>query len=419
MSVNKNIQDVPKISVPKGKRRIYFLILYGLFMIDFIARIGINPIFPVVQKDLALTDSQIGLLSGVVLIAMAVFVLPISFWGEKKSTKKAINLSAFIWTIGSILSGLAMNFHILLTSRFLVGTGNAAYAPLSNSLLTNLYPQKDWGKKIGMYNTAMTIGGALGAIIFANIAESAGWRMAFYVVGGVSLVLSLTSLYLPDPQKIMGSDLQGNEKKVELKEAYRYIFKNKALIFMCLGAGIGLMSLNAASTYFSIYCVRYLGMGISQSAYILGGMSLIAALAFPIGGYILDILYKKSQKSRVLWPVVTFALTGIIYIIGYQSRALWALVLAQFVYVLGGTSFHVASQELVPNRYKSVSYGVYVLFIQFLGACGPILAGAISDRTNLMTSLTWIQGCCFLACILLSLSSLYYVKFYRLAREND
>lgn len=412
-------QDEPSIVVSKGKRSVYFLILYGLLVINFIARVGINPIFPVIQKDLGLSDSEVGLLGGAVLIAMSLFVLPVSYLGEKKSTKKAINISALLWTIGTAISGMAAHFVTLLGARFFVGVGNAGYSPLSNSLLTNLYPKKDWGKKIGLYNTAMTLGGALGAIIFAGITQSFGWRVAFYAVAAVSLLLTLTALYLPDPQKLLAGKNAQAEKKVDLKEACNYIVKNKSLLFMCLGAGIGLMSLNAASTYFSIYCVRYLNMSVNESAYILGGMAIISALAFPIGGYILDALYKKSKKSRVLWPVVTFALTGILYVVAYQFSSLIALLLAQFAYILGGTSFHVAAQELVPSRYKSVSYGIYVLFTQFLGALGPIAAGGLSDMTNLVVSLSWMQVSCLCACVLLVVSSMSYQKYYDLARTDD
>lgn len=79
-------QDQPLIQVPKRKRTICFLILYGLFVIDFISRVGINAIFPVIQADLQLTDTQVGMMGSVVLLGMAVFVLPISFLGGKVFT---------------------------------------------------------------------------------------------------------------------------------------------------------------------------------------------------------------------------------------------------------------------------------------------------------------------------------------------
>lgn len=117
------LEDKPLIYVPPKKRTLFFIILYGLFMIDFISRVGINSIFPVIQADLGLTDTEVGMMGSVVLLGMAIMVLPVSFLGEKYSPKKAISLSALVWSVGTLLSGMANNFHVLLVSRFIVGTG--------------------------------------------------------------------------------------------------------------------------------------------------------------------------------------------------------------------------------------------------------------------------------------------------------
>ncbi|HHY25641.1 MAG TPA: MFS transporter, partial [Desulfitobacterium dehalogenans] len=169
--VNEINDDEPLASLPKKKRTIFFLILYALFVIDFIARVGINAIFPIIQGDLQLSDGQMGSLASIVLLAMAVFVFPVAFLGEKYSTKKVISISAFVWGIGSFFSGIANSFMLLFVSRFMVGIGNSAYAPLSTSMVTSMYKKSDWGKKIGIYNTAIGLGTAAGALVFANIAN--------------------------------------------------------------------------------------------------------------------------------------------------------------------------------------------------------------------------------------------------------
>ena len=63
--------------------------MYGLFVIDFISRVGINAIFLVVQADLGLSDMEVGMMGSIVLLGMAILVLPVSFLGEKYSPKKS------------------------------------------------------------------------------------------------------------------------------------------------------------------------------------------------------------------------------------------------------------------------------------------------------------------------------------------
>lgn len=416
-------KDEPLIKIGAGKKWFFFAIMYGLFMIDFIARTGINAVFPVLQKDLQLTNTQIGTLSSVVLFGMAVFVLPVSFLGEKYSPKKAINISAFIWSIGSILSGIVTSFSALVMSRFFVGTGNAAYAPLSNSLITSMYPKKQWGKIVGLYNTAMTFGGAAGALIFANLANSYGWRAAFLVVGMVSLVLSILSLLLPETKKYVvkanGNVVKKEKNKVNLGAAVIIVLKNKALLLTCFGAGLGVMVLQALGTYAAIYYVQVCGMSVGLAAALLGTSNLIAALGYPVGGILMDLWYKKDKRSRVFLPAISLLFCAVLYGVGFKFAIVPVLLSGQFFYTLGNTGFHTASQELVPSWFKSVSYGVYVLFIQLMGAMGPLLTGILSDSIGLTNALIGIQFLFVLATLSLVAAGIFYLKDYQAARNAE
>lgn len=413
--MESNQVDRPQIIVSKGKRRLYFLLLYGLFMADFIARLGVNSILPLIQKDLSLTDVEVGSFASIVLLSMALFVLPISFYGERASRKYAITLSALVWGVGSLLSGLASSFSLLFVSRFAVGLGNSAYAPLSNSLLTSMYEKAQWGKKIGFYNTAMTFGGAIGAIYFAKLAEISSWRMAFYIIGALSIVLALSSLSLPKAEEKQNE----SKNKVNFKDAKNMLLKNKALLFMSLGAGVGIFIIQAVGAWTSIYFVRELGYSVMDSAKLIGLSALLAALGFPLGGMLLDKWYQKDKRSRLYLPMVTFCLTGVFFVSGFYLKSILFIILAQVSYVFAVTAFHAATQELVPMWFKSVSYGVYVLFIQFLGALGPLVAGIFSANFGLTTALLLLQVFWILALLFLGYASRHYLDSYDKARRLE
>lgn len=400
----------------RSKRKVYFLILYLLFMADFVARVGINSILPIIQKDMNFSDSQIGIISGVVLFGMAIFVLPISILGEKKSTKKAITMSAIIWGVGSLISGGAMNFLQLTASRFFVGMGNAAFAPLATSTLTSLYDKSKWGKVIGLFNTAMVLGGAVGAIVFVKISGAIGWRSAFYIIGIISIVLSILSLIIPDNNTTINKE---KINKINNKNILKSLIKNKALIIMCFGAGLAIMALNGLNSWISVYFVREMGISISNTALLVSFMSIFSIIGFPIGGFLLDLFYKKNKNSRILIPAICIGLCGTFYFLGFYFKLLPLIILAATIYTFGGTAFHAASQELVPRNLKSVSYAIYVLFIQFLGAVGPILVGFISQYFNLKIALISIQILFIISALILFRCSFLYVKYYEKAREEE
>lgn len=406
------------MKIIKDKRKIYFSILYLMFVGDFISRVGINSIFPILQKQLNITDSQLGILSGVVLLGMASFVLIISYLGEKTSKRNVIAISALIWGVGSLFSGFASGFILLVLSRFFVGIGNSAYAPLATSTLTGLYDKSKWGKVIGLFNTAMTVGGAIGGILFVKIASTFGWRAGFYFIGVVSIVLSGLSLIIPD-NRVKDNKNNNKNNVVSIKNAFKSIISNKALIIMCIGAGTAIMALTAINSWMSIYLVREMNLSITTVANLISIMALLSVVGFPIGGILLDILCKKSKKSRVLFPAVCITLTGIFYFIGFYFKSIPVILFAATLYTFGGTAFHTATQELVPTQLRSISYGTYVVFIQFLGALGPIFTGAISQAFGIGIAILIVQAFFILSAIILVISSIFYIKCFEEARAED
>lgn len=406
------------MKIIKDKRKIYFSILYLMFVGDFISRVGINSIFPILQKQLNITDSQLGILSGVVLLGMASFVLIISYLGEKTSKRNVIAISALIWGVGSLFSGFASGFILLVLSRFFVGIGNSAYAPLATSTLTGLYDKSKWGKVIGLFNTAMTVGGAIGGILFVKIASTFGWRAGFYFIGVVSIVLSGLSLIIPD-NRVKDNKNNNKNNVVSVKNAFKSIISNKALIIMCIGAGTAIMALTAINSWMSIYLVREMNLSITTVANLISIMALLSVVGFPIGGILLDILCKKSKKSRVLFPAVCITLTGVFYFIGFYFKSIPVILFAATLYTFGGTAFHTATQELVPTQLRSISYGTYVVFIQFLGALGPIFTGAISQAFGIGIAILIVQAFFILSAIILVISSIFYIKCFEEARAED
>ena len=98
-------KDEPLIKLPKGKRLFFVAILYLLFCFDLAIRYGVNAILPLLQEDLGISATQIGLFSSAVFLGMAIFVMPISFFGAQNGQKKAISLCTILWSGVTVLCG--------------------------------------------------------------------------------------------------------------------------------------------------------------------------------------------------------------------------------------------------------------------------------------------------------------------------
>ena len=170
---NVQVVDEPLVKLPKGKRTLFIAILYVMFCFDLFIRYGFSYVMPLVQDDLSLSNTEVGLMSSAIFLGMAIFVYPFSFIGENHSQRRTISFCGILWSAATVVCGMAGGAVTLVLSRFCVGAGSSAYAPLSTAMLTSWFKKSQWGSALGIYNTAMVVGGALGTVVLAALAQAA------------------------------------------------------------------------------------------------------------------------------------------------------------------------------------------------------------------------------------------------------
>ena len=130
-----------------------------------------------------LSDAQLGFLGG---IAFALFYacagIPIARWADTGSRRTIIALGILVWSVMTAFTGAARSFATLLMARIGVGVGEAACSPPAHSLISDYFPPERRGTALSIYALGIPLGGALGTLIGAWVADSFGWRMAFVVV---------------------------------------------------------------------------------------------------------------------------------------------------------------------------------------------------------------------------------------------
>ena len=80
---------------------------------------------------------------------------------------------------------------------------------------------------------------------------------------------------------------------------------------------------------------------------------------------------------------------------------------------------HIATQELVEERFRAVSYGVYVVFIQALGAVGPLLVGVLSENYGLTIALVVVEFAGFITAGLSLWAARYYKEVYNAVKKEE
>ena len=410
--------EEPAVPVSRPRFMFAFVVLYMLFLLDFSARLGVTSVFPAMQKALGLTDSQIGVAGSAVLCGMTLFVLPLSFIADKTSKKKAITLMSGLWGVGCLLCGLVSNFFLILLGRFMVGMGNASYAPVSVSMLTSWTKKSRWGSVIGLYNSSMSVGLAVGTAVAGILAQSIGWRAPFIVMGVVTLLFMVLSMALP---KTSAKPENAKKDEVSLKEAFGVTLKNKTLVMLGIGRRPrqhGLFQHGGVDSY-----VPRPRNGLDQR----GSGGVLHEPGIPVHrhcdhalvGIISDRLGRWSRKTRAWLGVPCFVLLAACFGFGFMLKSFPLIALGVMLFLIPVTGIHIATQELVPARYKASAYGTYVTFLQGLGFFGPMLVGALSDAFGLNIAIVYVQFVFVLGALMLLCAGFTYQGDFDRARALE
>ena len=144
--------------------------LTGVYVFNFIDRQILVILQESIKKDLGLSDTQLGLMSGFTFALFYVsFGIPIARLADKGNRKKIITVSLLIWSGMTAISGRAQNFIQLLLARIGVGIGEAGGSPPAHSMISDLFAPGKRATALAIYSTGISIGILLGFLITRGV----------------------------------------------------------------------------------------------------------------------------------------------------------------------------------------------------------------------------------------------------------
>jgi MFS family permease len=137
---------------------------------------------------------------------------PVFGWlADRMSRWWLVGIAVILWSLASGASGLAPGvalatgvatpYALLFVTRCFVGVGEAAYAPVAPTMLSDLYPVQRRGQILAWFYAAIPVGAALGYVLGGQITKHFGWEWAFYSVVPPGLVLGMWCFLMREPPR--------------------------------------------------------------------------------------------------------------------------------------------------------------------------------------------------------------------------
>ena len=134
----------------KSYRSLVLVLLTVVYGFNFIDRQIVGILAPFIQKDLGLTNTELGLLIGLAFATFyTVVAIPIAWLADRYSRVNILSLALAVWSGFTALTGLATNFMQIGLARMGVGIGEAGGSPPSHSIISDLYPKEERAGALG------------------------------------------------------------------------------------------------------------------------------------------------------------------------------------------------------------------------------------------------------------------------------
>lgn len=395
------------LSVYKSKR---FWALLGVFLgyaAFYIVRNNFALSTPYLQQVLELSKSQIGSLTGSMLIAYGISKGVMSSIADKCSPRKFMVFGLLMCALMNILMGFAGSLTAFLILIVLNGFFQGFGVGPSFITIAKWYPKSKRGTIGAIWNISHNIGGGIIAPIVAAaffFLSQEHWRIASYTVPACVAILIAVVIYflikesperegLPATSEITGEQNDKNDTTEQAKAAeglsagqifYKYVFKNKNAWFISLVDTFVYLIRFGILTWIPIYLLQVKGFSKAEMAIAFLVFEWAAIPSTLFAGYISDKLFKGYRMP----PAIISLLIIIFCIFGYwQSTTLTAVTI--FAAIIGCLIYipqflaSVQTMEIVPPFAVGSAVGLRGFMSYIVGASGGTsLYGLIVDRVG-------------------------------------
>jgi EmrB/QacA subfamily drug resistance transporter len=175
------------------------LICFAQFMVVLDATV-VNVALPSIQKDLHMTEANLQWIVNAYTLVFGGFLLLGGRAGDLLGRKRLFLAGVVVFTVASLLNGLAQSSEWLILTRGLQGLGAAFVSPAALSIVTTTFAEgRERTKALGVWAAIAVGGGAVGLLVGGILVDTLSWPWIFFVnipIGIATLVLSLR--YVPE-----------------------------------------------------------------------------------------------------------------------------------------------------------------------------------------------------------------------------
>jgi EmrB/QacA subfamily drug resistance transporter len=199
---------------PTPSRWVALIVLCaGMLMIVLDVTV-VNVALPSIQSDLHFSPSSLAWVMNAYLIAFGGLLLLAGRIGDLVSRQRVFMAGLIVFTLASLMCGVAQSQEILIAARFIQGVGGAMTSAVILGMIVTMFPEpREQAKAIGVYGFVASAGGSIGLLVGGVLTQAINWHWIFFVNLPIGVITGALALRVLERDRGLGlrhgADLPG------------------------------------------------------------------------------------------------------------------------------------------------------------------------------------------------------------------
>jgi MFS family permease len=375
------------------------------YTLSFVDRQILSLLVGPIKRDLAISDTRMGLLLGFAFAIFYTFAgLPIGRIVDTYGRRNPIAAGIFLWSIMTALCSATRSYWTLFLARIGVGVGEATLSPAAFSLISDYFPAEKLGLAISFYTMGIFFGSGVALAVGGTVVDAvmhmpalhvpilgtiATWRLSFLLVGIPGLLVALLVYTVREPlRKNVLRDSAGAVAHLGVLDMLRQISRRWQSFW---GMAIGMVFQSLASYAFLSWAPTFFqrihGWTAGQAGRALGILVLsFGCLGMYVGGSLCDRWLRRRVaegplKVATLSAIGAGAFLGLAMMMPSPFVALALMGPGLFFQAMPIGTVYAGVQLIFPNQIRGQVSALFMFILNLGGiGLGPLIPGLLNDH---------------------------------------
>ncbi|MFG1172070.1 MFS transporter [Erwiniaceae bacterium CAU 1747] len=399
----------------KNLRWILVLLLFLVYMINYLDRVALSLTVPMIEKDLMLNAEEFGLIFGSFFFGYAIFNFVGGLATDRFGPTITLGVAVGMWSLFCGFTALATGFWSMLVLRILFGMAEGPICASANKAINGWFPKKQAATAMGLLSAGSPLGGAIAGPIIGYLSLAFGWRPAFAIICSIGIVWMVVWFFIAADNPLKSKLISERERALIARLKDEPLGAEEALSRSQHGLGHYLRQPIILVTAFAFFCYNYIlffflswfpaylvqshGLDIKAMSITTMIPWIVGFVGLALGGMISDKIFRITGKlllSRkivlvvcLLAAAVCVACAGtvkdVVPAVGLMSVSIF------FLYITGAVYWAIIQDVVHQSRVGSIS-GFIHLIGSLSGIIGPIATGYLVQHTGKFDSAFILAG---------------------------